>query len=86
MVQGSLVQTPAQVLQAVSRGLGEVSAFFLGNPTARMLRIVRQNWRRPAATGTSPVELLWQLASLRAAGILSAEEFTEKKTRLLARI
>lgn len=85
MVRGSLVQTPTQVLQTGFRGLGEVSAFLLGNPTTRMLRIV-QSWQRTAAPCTNPVELLWQLESLRAAGILTTEEFTEKKARLLARI
>lgn len=82
MRQGTAVQTPFQVLQAVAGGLGRLAAFFAGNPAARMLHIVRG----PAAAGTSPIALLQQLAALRAAGLLTADEFAEKKVWLLARI
>jgi len=86
MRRGMAVQTPFQVLQAVVGGLGRLAAFFPGNPAARMLHIVRQNGLVPAVAGTSPFALLQQLATLRTAGLLTADEFAEKKVRLLARI
>jgi hypothetical protein len=87
MFRGLLFQTPRQLLQSVARGLGNLAAFFPGNPAARMVQIIyREQRQRPATTGTSPVELLWQLEALRTTGILTTEEFAEKKVQLLARI
>ena len=86
MVKTTVAPTRTQKPPVGSRGFGSFAALVFGNPAARMIEIVRQHQDRPAAPGTSPIELLGQLAALHAAGLLTPAEFAAKKADLLARI
>ena len=58
-------------------------------PFAELLEQVRAGGSGSApqvTTGSNPVEALKQLAELHAAGVLTDDEFTAKKTSLLARM
>jgi hypothetical protein len=76
---------PAEVKEVFNKKNGEIN--FKNDPTKKKKSGTSGNWPHQYETNTDDViELIKKLADLHSAGILTDEEFSEKKTELLSKI